>query len=133
MARGGMFGGIVFSVSDNTVRTFDDMSWKFSASYATHDRHIQADILEFLGPEPDEITFSMVLSAYLGINPSGEIETLRQYVKNGIAERLVIGGRVYGDFKWVISQCSTELKRFDGNGNLTSATVKVTMKEYPSR
>ena len=46
MAKIGSFGDLVFSVSENTVKTFDGMNWDFSADYATHDRHIKADLLE---------------------------------------------------------------------------------------
>ena len=41
MAKIGSLGSLVFSVSENTVRTFDELSWKVSAKYATHDRHIK--------------------------------------------------------------------------------------------
>ena len=75
----------------------------------------------------------MVFSVFLGVNPLTEIERLRSYVKTGRTERLIIGGRVYGDYKWVIQKISAELQRFDGKGNLWAAQVKVTMKEYPKR
>lgn len=133
MAKIGTFGDLTFLVSDNTVRTFDGMTWDFSASYATHDRHIQADLLEFLGPDPDGISFSMVFSVFLGTNPFNEVKKLREMVKNGNAERLVLGGKVYGDYKWVMQKGSTELQRFDNKGNLWAAKVKVTLKEYPKR
>ena len=51
MAKIGSFGKLAFSVSEKTVRTFDEISWKVSAKYATHDRHIKRDVLEFLGPD----------------------------------------------------------------------------------
>lgn len=51
MGKIGSFGNLAFSVSDKTVKTFDGMSWKVSAKYATHDRHLKEDLLEFLGPE----------------------------------------------------------------------------------
>lgn len=47
MAKIGSLGNLVFSVSENTVRTFDELSWKVSSKYATHDRHIKRDVLEF--------------------------------------------------------------------------------------
>ena len=72
MAKIGSFGNLVFSVSDRTVKTFDGMSWDFSADYATHDRHIKADLLEYMGPGIEGISFSMVLSAFLGVNPRSE-------------------------------------------------------------
>ena len=133
MAKIGSFGELAFSVSDQSVRTFDGMSCDISGKYSTHDRHLKSDLQEFLGPEPEDISFSMVFSVFLGVNPLTEIERLRSYVKTGRTERLIIGGRVYGDYKWVIQKISAELQRFDGKGNLWAAQVKVTMKEYPKR
>ena len=133
MAKIGSFGNLVFSVSDRTVKTFDGMSWDFSADYATHDRHIKADLLEYMGPGIEGISFSMVLSAFLGVNPLKEIKKLREMVKEGHAERLVIGGKVYGSYKWVMQKGTVDFQRFDNTGNWLAAKVKVTLKEYPKR
>ena len=54
MAKIGSLGSLVFSVSENTVRTFDELSWKVSAKYATHDRHIKRDVLEFWDRNPEQ-------------------------------------------------------------------------------
>ncbi|MCI8535477.1 MAG: phage tail protein [Hungatella sp.] len=133
MARIGSFGDLVFSVSDKTVRTFDSMSWDFSADYATHDRHIKADLLEYIGPSIETISFSMVFSVFLGVNPLKEIRRLRNMVQSGYAQRLVIGGKVYGSYKWVMQKGTVDLKRFDRQGELWAASAKVTLKEYPKR
>lgn len=133
MARIGSFGDLVFSVSDKTVRTFDSMSWNFSADYATHDRHIKADLLEYIGPSIETISFSMVFSVFLGVNPLKEIRRLRNMVQSGYAQRLVIGGKVYGSYKWVMQKGTVDLKRFDRQGELWAASAKVTLKEYPKR
>lgn len=133
MARIGSFGDLVFSVSDKTVRTFDSMSWDFSADYATHDRHIKADLLEYIGPSIETISFSMVFSVFLGVNPLKEIRRLRNMVQSGYAQRLVIGGKVYGSYKWVMQKGTVDLKRFDRQGELWAASAKVTLKEYSKR
>jgi len=133
VAKIGCFGDLVFSVSENTVKTFDKLTWKTSAKYATHDRHIKADVLEYLGPEPGGIDFQMAFSVFHGSNPLNEIKKLNQMVNDGITERLVIGGRVYGSYKWVITSVSSTLKRYDNTGNCWAAVAKVTMKEYPKR
>lgn len=133
MARIGSFGSLVFSVSDRTVRTFDGMNWDFSANYATHDRHIKEDLLEYMGPEIETISFSMIFSVFLGVNPLSEVEKLRRMVREGSAERLVIGGSVYGSYKWVMQKGTIDMQRFDKQGNLLAAKAKVTLKEYPKR
>lgn len=133
MAQIGSFGDLTFKVSDKFVRTFDGMSWDFSAKYATHDRHIKADLLEYMGPEIETISFSMVLSVFLGGTPYLQIRKLRKMIRKGYAQRLVIGGKVYGNYKWVMEKGSVELQRFDKKGNLWAAKIKVTLKEYPKR
>ena len=117
MAKIGSLGSLVFSVSENTVRTFDELSWKVSAKYATHDRHIKRDVLEFLGPEPGTISF----------------KKLNKMCNKGNISTLVLGGKKYGSYKWVITGVSSTLKRYDNKGNCWAATADVTLKEYPKR
>lgn len=133
MAKIGTFGDLIFSVSDKTVRTFESMNWDFSAKYTTHDRHIKPDLLEYMGPEIESVSFPVVFSVFLGTNPYKEIKKLREMERDGRAERLILGGRVYGNYKWVMQKGTAELKRFDGKGNLWAAKVKITLKEYPKR
>lgn len=133
MATIGSFGGLVFSVSESTVRTFDRIEWGASAKYATHDRHMKRDLLEFLGPEPGSISFTMAFSASYGTNPLAEVERLNRMLESGTAARLVIGGRAYGSYKWVITSVSSEMSRYDSRGNCWAAKAKVSMKEYPKR
>lgn len=133
MAKIGSFGNLVFSVSENTVKTFDKISWKTSAKYAAHDRHIKRDVQEFQGPELGSISFTMDFSVFHGMNPLAEILKLNEMADNGITGRLVLGGRVYGSYKWVISAVSSEMKRYDNKGNCWAAAAQVTMKEYPKR
>ena len=83
MGKIGSFGNLAFSVSDKTVKTFDGMSWKVSAKYATHDRHLKEDLLEFLGPEPGSISFSMKFSVFLGTNPLKEVKKLQTWLGMG--------------------------------------------------
>lgn len=133
MAKIGTFGGLSFVVSSNKVSTFDDLKWDTSAAYATHDRHLQPDLLEFLGPDPEQITFKMKFSVFLGVNPLKSVNDLRRMVREGTAERLVIGDRVYGDYKWAITKVSSAMKTFDNRGNCWAAEVTVTLKEYGRR
>lgn len=133
MAKIGTFGGLSFAVSSNKVSTFDDLKWDTSAAYATHDRHLQPDLLEFLGPDPEQITFKMKFSVFLRVNPLKSVNDLRRMVREGTAERLVIGGRVYGDYKWAITKVSSAMKTFDNRGNCWAAEVTVTLKEYGRR
>lgn len=129
----GNFGGLQFIVSEKKTRTFPEMNWDIAGKYAVHDRHLKADLLEFLGPELEEISFSIKFSVFLGTNPIKEIERLRRIARSGQAERLVLGGYVYGSYKWVIVKMPVTMTTFDNQGNCWAAEVKLTLKEYARR
>jgi hypothetical protein len=67
------------------------------------------------------------------VNPLKEVKKLNAMVKKGVTGRLVIGGKVYGSYKWVATSVSNDLERFDNKGNLWAAKVNVSLKEYPKR
>lgn len=133
MAVIGTLGDIVFSVSRNQVNTFDNLKWDSSAKYASHERHLQETLLEFVGTDNDTITFSMYFSVFLGINPMNEIIKLLNAERSGKIMRLVIGQKAYGRNKWVITKTSKDLERFDKKGNLLTAKVSVTLEAYAAR
>ena len=119
MATIGSLGDIVFSVSRSQIKTFDGMRWESSAQYASHNRHLKDELLEFVGSPADKISFSMTLSVYLE--------------RAGKILRLVIGNKAYGKNKWVITGLSKELERFDNKGNLLLAKVNVSLTAYAGR
>ena len=136
MAKIGSLGSLVFSVSENTVRTFDELSWKVSAKYATHDRHIKRDVLEFLGPEPGTISFKMAFSVFHGTNPLNEIKKLNKMCNKGNISTLVLGGKKYGSYKWVITgvMALSTIHHQQAIADLQGETATVTLKntqQYP--
>lgn len=133
MAVIGTLGDIVFSVSNKTVKTFDNMKWDSSARYANHDRHLKEQLIEFIGTDADTITFSVYFSAFLGVNPIEEIAKLLDAERKGKVMRLVIGTKAYGKNKWAITKTGKELERFDNEGSLLVAKVAVSLKAYAWR
>ena len=75
----GCLGEMVFTVSEETILTLDNMTWSGSARYATHQRHLTNALTEFTGVDPDKISFEMVLSASMGIDPLQEVVKLWGY------------------------------------------------------
>ena len=133
MGKLGSLGSLSFVVSSNTIRTFEKLQWDVGASYATHDRHMMPDLLEFLGPDLETINLPVKFSVFLGTNPILEVERLRAMIRSGAVERLVLGGHVYGDYKWAITKMSAELKTFDNRGNCWAANTTLSLKEYARR
>lgn len=132
MAFIGCLGEIVFTVSSHTVQTFNKMQWNGSARISEHKRHMTNALTEFTGIDPDVISFEMTLSKYLGADPMAEIVKLWGYERSGRAVPLVIGDKGYGKYRWLVKSHKTKMQTFDKRGNLTGATVTVSLVEYLS-
>lgn len=133
MAVIGTWGDITFAVSRNQIKTFDGLKWDSGAKYSTHDRHLKEPLLEFTGTDVESMTFTMFFSAFLGVNPIAEVSKMLKAMRRGEVHRLVIGPKAYGTNKWVITELSNSLNRYDNRGNLLVAKVSVTMKSYSGR
>jgi len=126
----GAWGPLVFTVSEKQVKTFDSFKRSESARWAKHDIHLAKPKPDFLGPGQGQITFNMMFTASLGVNPIKELDKLVRYVRSGEAHTLIIGSKRYGVGKWYISSVSEDMKHFDNRGNVLSGSASVTMEEY---
>lgn len=124
----GTFGSIIFEVSAEKTRTFDEFKRKTAAKFEQHDIIGQKPKLEFIAPGLDEISFQIIFSAYQGINPLNEVNQLREIVTKGEYNSLVIGGKVLGNF--VIESASEAWKYVDNLGNVFYIAADVSLKEY---
>ena len=104
--------------------------WSGSARYSTHQRHLTNALTEFTGVDPDSITFDVVVSAYLGVNPMTEIKRIVEYEQSGTVLPLTVGTQSYGRYRGGISGHKTKIQTYDGRGNVTSATISLTLQEY---
>lgn len=126
----GTLGEVVFSVSDQAVETIQNFVWSGSARYSTHQRHLSDALTEFTGLDPDGITFDIYLSAYLGVNPMSEVIKIWSYERSGAAVPLTIGTHAYGKYRWSILSHKVKAQDFDTAGDMTSATLSLTLQEY---
>lgn len=122
--------GIVFEVSDKTVRTLDNMKWSGSARYAVHNRHNNNALTEFVGVDPDKITFDITMRRELGVKPMEELTKIWRYEREGIALALVIGEKGYGKYRWNIVNHTIEVEHTDREGNIMGAVVSIELQEY---
>lgn len=132
MAQIGTLGDIVFSVSQKTVKTFEDLKIDSKTNYAKLTRHNKKPLLEFQYNDIDTASFSIYLSAFLGVNPLSMQDKIDKYRKQGKILSLVIGGKRYGT-KWVITSHSKDYQKFDNKGNLLIAKSTISIEEYPER
>lgn len=124
----GSFGDVVFSVSSDTMETFQNMKMTQSASYSEHKVHGTQSVIEFTGFDSAQLTFEMNLSAFLGINPKTEMTKLRDMQLSRKGYPLALGTDLYGT-KWVLKSMSNTYERFYKDGTLISAKVQVTLLE----
>ena len=129
----GCLGDIAFQVSSDVVRTISNVTWSGSVNYNTHARHLANSLVEFTGIAPDEITFDIVLSAALGVDPMTDINKIWEYERKGQTLPLVIGSKAYGKYRWVIKSHKIKMETFSGSGDLMSATVSISLLEYIKR
>ncbi len=126
----GCLGDVLFSVSDDTVETINNFVWSGSARYSTHQRHLTHALTEFTGLNPDAVTFDIIVSAYLGADPMAEVVKIWKYERDGTAVPLTIGTHAYGKYRWSITNHKMKMQTYDGVGDVTSATISVTLQEY---
>lgn len=129
----GCLGDIAFKVSADMVRTISNVTWSGSANYNTHARHLTDSLTEFTGIAPDEMTFDIVLSAFLGVDPMTDLVKIWEYERKGQALSLVIGSKAYGKYRWVIKSHKITMQTFSGSGDLMAATVSISLLEYSKR
>lgn len=124
----GTFGPVTFEAAEKKVRTFDEFKRTTSAKYEEHAVIGAKPLLEFLAPGLDAVTFQMVFSAALGLNPAKEAQTLRDIVQKHQYYPLIIGSKSLGNF--VAEQLTETWRHVDNRGNPLHIAMDVTLKEY---
>lgn len=131
MAEIGHFGKqIVFEVSDKKVLTFKDFSQKVTGVWSSHKTIGEKPKKEFNGADSRRLSFTVDLDVTLGVRPREVIERLENAVEKGSVEYLVIGGRMIGNCRFVITEVSEAWNVIYSKGELAKASVNISMEEY---
>lgn len=126
----GALGEIVFQVSSREVITFSGMKRTTKARYSSHEINGQKPLLEYLGPDGEEISFTMKFSTSWGVEPTAQAEKLRELCEKGEAMYLIIGNQTVGANPWIIESVGESLVHVDNMGRVIVSEVDVTIKEY---
>lgn len=121
---------VKFEVSEKTVLTLSNWKWSGSARYSTHQRHNHHALTEYVGIDPDKITFDITMVAELGVNPMDLIWKLFDYEREGAILALTVGKHGYGKYRWNIVSHDTDIKFTTRDGDITAATITLTLQEY---
>ena len=123
----GTYGDIAFEIGGSRVFTFDRLSRRSAATFSRHQRAGDKPVLEFMGSDLSEITFSVHLSATLGVEPREAIEELLAVKDSGEEKQLIIGGHLIGNY--VITEITDTWNQVTAKGRITSADVALTLLE----
>ncbi|MBB6670510.1 phage tail protein [Cohnella nanjingensis] len=130
MNKLGSLGPVVFIVSEGATRTIDDFQRSAGGRWAQHDIIGQKSKKQWLGPGADTVTFSVLFDVRFGLHPRKEIDQLTELERAGKALPLVLGRKGIGVGLWVITSMTQAWNTLDGDGNVLSATVNLTLEEY---
>ena len=127
----GSWGDLVFEVSGEIAKTFQEFTEKSSGRWAEHETINTAPLSEFLGPGLDELEMTIIFTTMLGVNPRDSYEDLRTAVRNGEYQPLILGGIPLSGNFWRITEVSGESKAFGPrDGNVLWMEISITAKEY---
>lgn len=125
----GALGNIPFETSSDKTLLLSGLKWDSGMRYAEHMRHNETGMLEYVGKNPDEISFSIKLSAFLGINPTKMMERLRSLHHSRKAVKFALGTMPIAGM-WVLTDMKCEMEHFHKDGTLLSVDVSITLREY---
>jgi len=130
VAQIGCLGDIIFQVNSNTVETAKNALWSGSVRYAEHQRHLNNALTEFTGVNADKFSFDMKLLAWLGVDVMAELVKIWAYERKWVTLPLVFGSKIYGKYRWTITNHKINMRYFDIDGNLSGADVTINLLEY---
>ena len=126
----GVLGSIPFYISSEAVQTIRNVQWTGAGTYAAHNRIGYTTLVEATGSDADTISFEMLLSYDLGVDPWDALTALLKAERNQSMMYLTIGDHGYGRYRWIIASHNISLTKFNSMGNLTEAVVQIKLVEY---
>lgn len=130
MAIGALGKKLIFEVSDNTVLTFQNMTREVAGRWNEHQTAGRKPKAEFLGPANQVITLPITLSAALGVRPRAMLNAVADMVESGAAEYLILGTAPVGKNPFRLTGSSEIWEKLYHGGELTKATMTLTLEEY---
>ena len=130
MPQLGSLGDVVFEVSEETVRTFDEFVQTSAGRWVVHEPIKSQPKTEFLGPAQGQIEFTIRLSAALGVDPRDEKKRIEKMAREGKHAPLMIAMEPISNCHWYVERCETTYIWVNGQGQLEYADMHLTVREY---
>ncbi|MCY7486423.1 phage tail protein [Paenibacillus alvei] len=130
MNKIGSLGPVVFVVSPEAIRTFDEFTRSSAGRWAKHEVLGKKPLSQWIGPGLDTISFTMWFDVQRRLNPRKELDRLVELDRKGKAMPLIVGGKAVGVGLWTITSLEQSWKTIDGKGNILFATANISLEEY---
>ena len=129
MAIGHIGKTVVFETSDRKILNFTKMQRTVKGRWASHSRIGKKPKKQFLGPDADQLTFSITLNAEHGVRPRKTIENIEKLIRTGKPPTVVIGSKKVGSNKYAITEISESWETILNRGEVVKITCDITLEE----
>ena len=130
MAIGHIGKTVVFETSGRKILNFTKMQRTVKGRWASHSRIGKKPKKQFLGPDADQLTFSITLNAEHGVRPRKTIENIEKLIRTGKPQTVVIGSKKVGSNKYAITEISESWETILNKGEVVKITCDITLEEY---
>ena len=130
MAIGHIGKTVVFETSDRKILNFTKMQRTVKGRWASHSRIGKKPKKQFLGPDADQLTFSITWNAEHGVRPRKTIENIEKLIRTGKPQTVVIGSKKVGSNKYAITEISESWETILNKGEVVKITCDITLEEY---
>lgn len=130
MAIGHIGKTVVFETSDAKILNFKKMQRIVKGRWASHSRVGKKPKKQFLGPDTDQLTFTIVLNAEHGVKPRKTVENIEMLIQTGKPQTVVIGNRKVGAGKYAIIEISESWDTILNQGEVVKIICDITLEEY---
>jgi phage protein U len=127
----GSWGDLVFEVTGDIAKTFQEITEKSSGRWVEHETINTAPLSEFLGPGLDELEITIIFTTMLGVAPQESYEVLRAAVRKGEYYPFILSGIPLSGNFWRINEVSGTSTAFGPrDGKVLWMECSITAKEY---
>lgn len=130
MAIGHIGKTVVFETSDAKILNFKKMQRTVKGRWASHSRVGKKPKKQFLGPDADQLTFTITLNAEHGVKPRKTVENIEKLIRTGKPQTVVIGSKKVGFNKYAITEISESWETILNRGEVVKITCDITLEEY---